>query len=72
MLMRAFNLAFSGDKLVVAVENHKLKVFKLMEPSKTIKEASSTPGEFNYPWGVAVDTGGDIHVSCKENDDSGV
>ena len=70
--MRAFNLAFSGAKLVVAGgESHRLKIFETNGTLLTTigtGSASSAPGEFNDPLGVAVDTGGDVHVSCKEND----
>ena len=70
--MRAFNLAFSGDKLVVAGgESDMLKIFETNGTLvKTIGtgSASNAPGEFNWNQGVTVDAGGDIHVSCKDGD----
>ena len=69
--MYAADLAFSGDKLVVAGgAHHRVKIFETNGSLLTTLgsgAASKEEGLFNNSFGIAVDAAGRIHVSCRDN-----
>ena len=67
---RTYDLDFSGNKIAVCrTDNHMVEIFDKNGSLLTTigTSASSNPGLFNYPYGLAFDSQGDLHVSCHSN-----
>ena len=65
---RTYDLDSSGNKIAVCrTDNHMVEIFDKNGSLLTTigTNASSSPGLFNTPYGLAFDPHGDLHVSCQ-------
>ena len=65
------SLSFSGNKLAVAMgDHHKVLVYDkngTLERTISNGSASSNPGSFNHPYGLAFDSSDRLHVADRNN-----
>ena len=58
----------AGRQYVCEFGNSRIQVFDANDrPLEIIGGAGLAPGEFNNPWGVALDSAGNLYVADSQN-----